>query len=336
MELRHLEYFVAVAEELNFTAAAGRLYVVQSAVSAGLKALERELEVTLFERTSRRVDLSEAGAAFLPHAYATLDAARGARDALAQVQGGLRGIVRVGTMTSVGIFDVPELLGDFHRQYPGVLLQLSAAPSGSLGLVEAVAERRLDLAFVSIPGENPPRITLTDLGHEPMDLVLPADHPLAEATTVAVTDLADYRLHRLTRRLRQPCRLRPGVRLDRDRPPRLHRSHRHRHSPRLRPQWAGHRTPTALRAPRHPRLSRGTGHRRGPRLADVPGNSKGSYTQRRCHSTGKAHPRPGHINLPRRKRSRSKRPQARPVGCGSVTRSSLWHCFSAVCGGCGE
>lgn len=192
MELRHLEYFVAVAEELNFTAAAGRLYVVQSAVSAGLKALERELEVTLFERTSRRVDLSEAGAAFLPHAYATLDAARGARDALAQVEGGLRGIVRVGTMTSVGIFDVPELLGDFHRQYPGVLLQLSAAPSGSLGLVEAVAERRLDLAFVSIPGENPPRITLTGLGHEPMDLVLPADHPLAEATTVAVADLADY------------------------------------------------------------------------------------------------------------------------------------------------
>ncbi|MDR7084707.1 DNA-binding transcriptional LysR family regulator [Arthrobacter ginsengisoli] len=192
MELRHLEYFVAVAEELNFTAAAGRLYVVQSAVSAGIKALERELEVTLFDRTSRRVDLSEAGAAFLPHAYATLDAARGARDALAQVQGGLRGIVRVGTMTSVGIIDVPELLGDFHRQHPGVLLQLSAAPSGSQGLVDAVAERRLDLAFVSIPGENPPHITLTSLGHEPMDLVLPVSHPLAEATTVAVVDLADY------------------------------------------------------------------------------------------------------------------------------------------------
>jgi DNA-binding transcriptional LysR family regulator len=192
MELRHLEYFVAVAEELSFTAAADRLYVVQSAVSAGIKALERELEVTLFDRTSRRVDLSEAGSAFLPHAYATLDAALGARDALAQVQGGLSGIVRVGTMTSVGIIDVPELLGDFHRQHPGVLLQLSAAPSGSQGLVDAVAERRLDMAFVSIPGENPPHITLTSLGHEPMDLVLPVNHPLTAATTVAVADLADY------------------------------------------------------------------------------------------------------------------------------------------------
>ncbi|GAA3676404.1 LysR family transcriptional regulator [Arthrobacter ginkgonis] len=192
MELRHLEYFVAVAEELSFTAAAARLHVVQSAVSAGVKALERELEATLLERTSRRVDLSEAGAAFLPHAYATLDAARDARDALAQVHGGLRGTVRVGTMTSVGIIDVPGLLGDYHRQHPGVLLQLSAVPSGSLGLVQAVAERRLDLAFVSIPGENPPHVTLTDLAREPMDLVLPTDHPLAGATTVAVADLAGY------------------------------------------------------------------------------------------------------------------------------------------------
>lgn len=192
MELRHLEYFIAVAEELSFTAAASRLHVVQSAVSAGLKALERELEVTFFERSSRRVDLSEAGAAFLPHAYATLDAARSARDALANVQGGLRGIVRVGTMTSVGIIDVPKLLGDFHRQHPGVLLQLSAAPSGSLGLVEAVAQRRLDLAFVSIPSANPARVNLTQLGRERMDLVLPADHPLARATTVTVAELADY------------------------------------------------------------------------------------------------------------------------------------------------
>ncbi|MEU2979907.1 LysR family transcriptional regulator [Streptomyces hirsutus] len=192
MELRHLEYFIAVAEELSFTAAAARMYVVQSAVSAGVKALERELEVTLLERTSRRVDLSAAGAAFLPHAYATLDAARGARDALAQVQGGLLGTVRVGTMTSVGLIDVPGLLGDYHRRHPGVLLQLSAVPSGSQGLVEAVAERRLDLAFVSIPGGNPPRVTLTDLALEPMDLVLPADHPLTQANAVTITDLADY------------------------------------------------------------------------------------------------------------------------------------------------
>ncbi|WP_411732437.1 LysR family transcriptional regulator [Paeniglutamicibacter sp.] len=192
MELRHLEYFIAVAEELSFTAAAERMYVVQSAVSAGVKALERELEATLLDRTSRRVDLSAAGAAFLPHAYATLDAARGARDALAQVQGGLRGTVRVGTMTSVGIIDVPSLLGDYHRRHPNVLLQLSAVPSGSQGLAEAVAARRLDLAFVSIPGGNPPRVTLTDLALEPMDLIVPADHPLAQAPAVAITDLADY------------------------------------------------------------------------------------------------------------------------------------------------
>jgi len=192
MELRQLEYFVAVAEERSFTAAAVRLYVVQSAVSAAIKSLERELGVTLLERTSRRVALTDAGAALLPHAQATLDSARDAQDALAEARGGLRGTVRVGTMTSVGVIDVPHLLGDYHGRHPGVLLRLSAAPSGSMGLIAAVVDRRLDLAFVSIPGENPAHITLTDLARIPMDVVLPVDHPLAGSASVAVGDLAGY------------------------------------------------------------------------------------------------------------------------------------------------
>ncbi|AWB92421.1 LysR family transcriptional regulator [Aeromicrobium chenweiae] len=192
MELRHLEYFVSVAEERSFTAAAARLHVVQSAVSAGIKALEREVGVTLLDRTSRRVEVSDAGRVLLPHAYRTLDAARVGRDALADARHGLRGTIRVGTMISVGVIDVPGLLGDFHRRHPGVVLQLSAAPSGSRGLVEAVVERRLDLAFVSLPGDPPPGVVLTELGREPMDLVVPGDHPLAGAGSVSLTDLTDF------------------------------------------------------------------------------------------------------------------------------------------------
>jgi DNA-binding transcriptional LysR family regulator len=191
VELRQLEYFVAVAEERSFTAAAVRLHVVQSAVSAGVKALERELASKLLDRTPRRVDLTDAGAALLPKAQATLDAARDARDVVAEVGGGLRGTVRVGTMTSVGLLDVPVVLGEFHRRHPGVLLRLTAAGSGSKGLVDALIERRLDLAFVSMPGRPPPQVRLTELARTPMVLVLPLDHPLAGRRRVSLTDLAD-------------------------------------------------------------------------------------------------------------------------------------------------
>src|ERR1044072_6120085 len=91
MELRHLEYFVAVAEERNFTRAAARLHVVQSGVSAVIKSLERELGTELLERNSKRVALTNAGEVLLPRARAALDAVRDARDAVDEGRGGLRG-----------------------------------------------------------------------------------------------------------------------------------------------------------------------------------------------------------------------------------------------------
>src|SRR5882757_8635251 len=91
MELRHLEYFVAVAEELSFTRASERLRVVQSAVSAAIRVLERELGATLFERSSQRVMLTAAGDSLLPEARNTLDAARAAREAVQLSAGELRG-----------------------------------------------------------------------------------------------------------------------------------------------------------------------------------------------------------------------------------------------------
>ena len=191
MELRHLQYFVTVAEERNFTRAAARLHVVQSGVSAAIKALERELGAELLHRTSKHVALTDAGAALLPGARATLDAARDARDALDQVRGGLRGTLRVGTMTSLGILDLARLLGRYHRRYPEVVLQTSVAPSGSQGLVEALADGRLDLAFVSVPGRAPAGIQWRELASTPLDLVVPAGHRLADADEVRIEMFAD-------------------------------------------------------------------------------------------------------------------------------------------------
>ncbi|WP_436528179.1 LysR family transcriptional regulator [Actinoplanes sp. HUAS TT8] len=189
MELRQLEYFVAVAEEQHFSRAATRLHVVQSAVSAAIKSLERELGAQLLDRNAKRVLLTDAGTALLPRARIALDAARDARDAVDEVRGGLRGTLRIGVLTSIRLLDLPELLGEYHRRHPGVLLQTSAAPSGSAGLVDRLTDHRLDLAFVSLPGPPPPGVRLIDLASGQLDLVVPADHPLAGRGSVAITEL---------------------------------------------------------------------------------------------------------------------------------------------------
>jgi DNA-binding transcriptional LysR family regulator len=155
MELRQLRCFVAVADEQSFTRAAGRLHVVQSAVSAAVKALEADVGAVLLERNSKRLRLTDAGTALLPQARATLGAAQAAYDAVHEVQGGLRGTLRIGTMISIGLVDVPALLGGFHEQHPAVTLQVQAAPSGSAGLARALLDGSLDVAFVSLPGPAP-------------------------------------------------------------------------------------------------------------------------------------------------------------------------------------
>ena len=122
MELRQLATFVAVAEEGSFTRASDRLHIVQSAVSAGVRRLERELGAALFDRTTHKVELTDAGRALLPEARATLAAAAAARDAVDEVRGGVRGTVVLGTMQAQGMraIDLPGVLADFRNEHPGV------------------------------------------------------------------------------------------------------------------------------------------------------------------------------------------------------------------------
>lgn len=190
MELRHLEYFVAVADERNFTRAATRLHIVQSAVSAAIKALERELGAPLLDRNSKRVLLTDAGAALLPRARDVLEAARAAREIVDEVTVGLRGTLRIGIIGSITLYDLPELLGNYHRRYPGVRMLTRAAPSGTQGLLEAVADGSLDLAFVSQPEENPAGVVLRSLAFSVLDLVMPAEHALDCSNPVTIADLA--------------------------------------------------------------------------------------------------------------------------------------------------
>lgn len=185
VEIRQLECVIAVAEELSFTRAAARLSMVQSGVSAAIAGLERELGVRLFDRSRQSVALSDAGVALLPRAREVLDAVASARDAVNEVRGGLRGTVDLGTMISIGIVDLPSLLGRFHTAYPEVIVRLRTMTSGTAGLVRALTEGMLDLAFVSLSGRGPgwaaaSGLAVRDLATWPMVLVCRRDHWLAE------------------------------------------------------------------------------------------------------------------------------------------------------------
>jgi DNA-binding transcriptional LysR family regulator len=190
VELRHLEYFVAVAEELSFTRASRRLHVVQSGVSSAIQGLERELGTALFDRDRHRVVLTEAGRALLPEARATLAAAQAAAEAVAGASAGLRGTLSIGIMLATGPVDMPALLGRFHQQHPGVLVRLRAAPGGSAELAREVASGSLDLALLSIPGQAPAGLTVRPLASEPLALICDPEHPLAGSADVTLESLA--------------------------------------------------------------------------------------------------------------------------------------------------
>jgi DNA-binding transcriptional LysR family regulator len=191
MELRHLTHFVAVAEEASFTRASQRLHIVQSAVSASIRGLERELGVQLFERTTQRVQLTDAGQVLLPEARRTLAAAAGARDAIEQVRGGVRGTVRLGTMQALRIIDVPRLLADFHRDHPLVELQIRHASGGSAQHADHVRQGALDIAILALHERRVPGLELSALASESLELACRKDHRLAARKAVELADVAD-------------------------------------------------------------------------------------------------------------------------------------------------
>jgi DNA-binding transcriptional LysR family regulator len=170
MELRQFEHFVAVAEAESFTRAARRLSYVQSALSVSIQALERELGVRLFDRTTHRVALTDAGAALLPTARRALGAIEEARDTAAAFHGVLRGTLRIGLMQAFAFVDVPDLLGRFHEEHPDVEIQIRPSAGGSAALVDELRQGESDIAFVSLP-DDPPSVVATPLGVEELVLV---------------------------------------------------------------------------------------------------------------------------------------------------------------------
>ena len=190
MELQQMRYVVAVAEERSFTRAAQRCFVVQSALSHQIKALENELGVTLFARTSRRVAPTAAGEAFLGAAREALAAADRAVAEAGAATGELRGTLTIGIIPTVTAIDLPAAIGDFHRTHPGVAVQVRSG--GSHEFVTAIADGRLDVAVLGLPESAPPsRVASRVLAREQHVAVLPAGHRYADRARVSLHDLAE-------------------------------------------------------------------------------------------------------------------------------------------------
>jgi DNA-binding transcriptional LysR family regulator len=189
MELRHLRYFIAVAEELSFTAAAKRLNISQPPLSQQIRELEAELRTPLFDRTSRRVELTAAGAGFLDHARAILAQAEHAVEDVHAISAGRIGMVRIGTTGSVLLGPLAGVIAAFGRRYPGIAVRLrEMGPSEQVASLHA---RRVDVIFLRRP--PPDAELLAEIGwREEVGVCLPVGHPLAGLDRVPLAALEGY------------------------------------------------------------------------------------------------------------------------------------------------
>jgi len=187
IELRHLRYFVAVAEEASFTAGARRAHVAQQVLSAQVRQLEDMLGVELLNRTSRGVNLTPAGDAFLKGARVALAALERSSAAARNIAQAVAGRLSVGLSVAAGGAEPTRLLGEFRRLCPQVDLglrtyELTAPAAGLL-------DHSTDVAFVRPPVCSPD-VTTRPIGTEPRVFVLPAGHPLAARAHIELNETA--------------------------------------------------------------------------------------------------------------------------------------------------
>jgi DNA-binding transcriptional LysR family regulator len=192
MELRQLEYFVAVAEAANFTRAAERVHISQSGVSAQVRALETELGAELFDRSARTARLTAAGTAALPHARAALAAAGTLRHAVDDVNGLVRGRIEVGMITGCEVTPLFDALAAFHRAYPGI--EIALQEDNSDRLIENVRSGAADVALIGAAGKPPDGLESLVIVSEGLIAGTGDTHPLRHRPAVLLGELTAYEI----------------------------------------------------------------------------------------------------------------------------------------------
>jgi DNA-binding transcriptional LysR family regulator len=192
MELRHLRYFCAVAEERSFTLAARRLHISQSGVSGQVRDLEQELGVALFRRNQRSVSLTPEGSAFLSEARDILDRADRAVEMVAQATKGCCGRLKIGLCGPATAPFLPRLIREFRRRLPGISLSLrDLDPAHQPG---ALVSGEIDIGFTrGIPAALRGTLASEVFFHESLVAALPKGHRLENSSAISLKDLATDR-----------------------------------------------------------------------------------------------------------------------------------------------
>ncbi|MDX2291739.1 MULTISPECIES: LysR family transcriptional regulator [Streptomyces] len=192
MDLRQLEYFVAVAEERNFTRAAERVHISQSGVSAQIRRLEHELGAELFDRSARTVTLTVAGEAALAHARAALASAEAVGRAVDEVTGLVRGRLTLGMVVGCTVTPLFDALAAFRTAHPGVDVRLREDNSDRL--VEGVRNGTVDLALIGAATATPDGLDALTLISERLVAAVPPAHPLADRDRLTLRELTAHPL----------------------------------------------------------------------------------------------------------------------------------------------
>ena len=188
MELRHLRYFVAVAEELHFGRAAKRLYIAQPPLSQQIQQLEEELGVSLFKRTNRRVELTDAGRAFLDEAYQILAHVEQAKLLAQQTARGEIGKLALGFVSSAAFDLLPRLLSAYREKYPQIHVSLHEMEKDEQ--IAALFAREIQVGLLR-PTVDSSELCSEIILREPLLLALPAQHPLVSKAQISIQDLVN-------------------------------------------------------------------------------------------------------------------------------------------------
>lgn len=192
MELRQLEYFVAVAEEASFTRAADRVHITQSGVSAQIRQLETDLGASLFDRSARAATVTSAGAAALGHARAVLGCVRALRQAVDDVNDVVSGQLAVGMVTGCTVTPLFDALAAFHHAHPGVHLALLEDNSDLL--IDGVRAGTTDLALVGAARAIPDDLDGFPIVSEHLVAAVPNDHVLARGEHISLREVLAHPL----------------------------------------------------------------------------------------------------------------------------------------------
>ena len=206
MNLNQLQYVLSVAEHRSFSLAAENLFISQSTLSQQIMNLENELGVKLFLRTTRDVQITEAGRAFLEEAAEILRRTEGLKQTMSDYAGLLKGTINIGAINALETIHFSQIITDFYSAFPQ--LTVNIVGNSSYPLLEALENRSIDIAFLTRPVKGSyPSLKFTTLGTDDYCLLVSKDHPLSHKKTVSLRELKDDRfiLHQPSQAVSDIC-----------------------------------------------------------------------------------------------------------------------------------